>query len=154
MKTCKKCLQSLPLDDFYTHPRMADGHLGFCKTCVKNRVREHRNSNIEKIRAYDRIRGRYEHRLEAVRVQGRRYRKERRGYGKNWARKNRHKINAELKLNRAVRSGKITKSPCTVCGDPKSEGHHPNYEKPLEVIWLCRKHHMEQHRRYHSEQSR
>lgn len=33
MKTCRVCAESKPLDEFYTHPRMADGHLGQCKTC-------------------------------------------------------------------------------------------------------------------------
>jgi len=37
-KTCKKCLKTLSLEDFYSHREMADGHLSFCKECVKNRV--------------------------------------------------------------------------------------------------------------------
>jgi len=39
--------------------------------------------------------------------------------------------------------GKIIKRPCEVCGTLKVDGHHPNYKKPLEVIWLCRKHHIQ-----------
>ena len=27
----------------------------------------------------------------------------------------------------------------------KTEGHHKNYHKPLEVIWFCRKHHKIEH---------
>jgi len=37
--------------------------------------------------------------------------------------------------------GKIKRLPCELCGDPKSQGHHEDYSKPLEVRWLCSKHH-------------
>lgn len=43
----------------------------------------------------------------------------------------------------AVRSGKLFKQPCEVCGNQKSEAHHEDYDKPLDVIWLCRLHHRE-----------
>ena len=46
----------------------------------------------------------------------------------------------------ALRSGKLQKQPCWVCGEPKSEGHHAHYDLPLDVVWLCRKHHREAHR--------
>lgn len=49
-----------------------------------------------------------------------------------------HKIFQE-----AIRSGKLQRLPCSICGAPKAEGHHPDYSKPLEVIWLCDKHHKE-----------
>ncbi|MDR3173790.1 MAG: hypothetical protein LBU19_06040 [Treponema sp.] len=49
-------------------------------------------------------------------------------------------------LGDAVRSGKIIRRPCEICGNQKSEGHHRDYTKPLDVIWLCRKHHIEIHK--------
>lgn len=51
------------------------------------------------------------------------------------------KESARRKLNRAIQSGIILKSPCIICGAEKSEGHHIDYSKPLEVVWLCRSHH-------------
>lgn len=50
---------------------------------------------------------------------------------------------AYSKLDWAVRSGKIKKEPCIKCGDPNSQGHHEDYSKPYEVIWLCDLHHKE-----------
>lgn len=55
------------------------------------------------------------------------------------------KIKARNDSSYAVRSGRITRQPCSVCGDPESEKHHPDYDNPLEVVWLCRCHHMEEH---------
>ena len=44
-----------------------------------------------------------------------------------------------------LRRGKLKKSPCIVCGE-NAEMHHDNYDKPLEITWLCRKHHLEHHK--------
>ena len=47
---------------------------------------------------------------------------------------------------RAVKSGRLTRLPCEGCGERNSEGHHDDYDKPLEVRWLCNHHHNEWHR--------
>ena len=46
-------------------------------------------------------------------------------------------------LNSEIRSGRLKRSVfCEDCGLPaKTEGHHEDYSKPLEVDWLCRKCH-------------
>jgi hypothetical protein len=45
-------------------------------------------------------------------------------------------------LQRAVKSGKVKRCPCEVCGrKTKIEAHHTDYTKPFQVMWLCRKHH-------------
>ncbi len=46
---------------------------------------------------------------------------------------------------KAIKDGMLKRQPCVVCGNPKVHGHHPDYDKPLEVIWLCPKHHMQEH---------
>lgn len=46
----------------------------------------------------------------------------------------------------AVRQGRLIEMPCEVCKSTvKIEAHHDDYSKPLEVRWLCRKHHREHH---------
>lgn len=47
----------------------------------------------------------------------------------------------------AVRSGKIIKSDtCSKCdANTKIDGHHDDYSKPLEVVWLCRQCHVDIH---------
>lgn len=53
---------------------------------------------------------------------------------------------ARWQARRAVASGKIKKIPCVKCGERKSEMHHPDYYKPLDVVWLCVKCHDAEHR--------
>ena len=52
---------------------------------------------------------------------------------------------AREKVRRAIRSGKLVKLPCENCGEQKSTGHHEDYSKPLDVIWLCRPCHDAEH---------
>lgn len=47
-------------------------------------------------------------------------------------------------LRYAITTGKLTPGPCYAAGPEcagQIEGHHEDYEKPLEVTWTCRKHH-------------
>lgn len=57
----------------------------------------------------------------------------------------RHK--ARTAFGNAVRDGKVIPWPvCAVpecCGKP--QGHHPDYSRPLDVVWLCDAHHKEAH---------
>jgi hypothetical protein len=55
------------------------------------------------------------------------------------------KHTAHLAMTAAIRRGELVRKPCEVCGDPKTDGHHDDYSKPLEVRWLCRVHHIEHH---------
>lgn len=56
------------------------------------------------------------------------------------------KNSAREKLRYAIKTGKIKRLPCEVCGQEKTHGHHTDYRKPLDVMWLCTLHHGEIHR--------
>lgn len=51
---------------------------------------------------------------------------------------------ANALVNRATREGRLQKQPCFVCGG-KALAHHPDYDRPLDVVWLCQIHHKEVH---------
>jgi len=53
---------------------------------------------------------------------------------------------------KAIRTGKIEKPrTCSKCGSPsRIEGHHERYDKPLEVLWLCRTCHRALHAKIRS----
>ena len=52
---------------------------------------------------------------------------------------------ARWAVQRAVQAGRLTKQPCEVCGHNPADAHHDDYNKPLDVRWLCRTHHVEHH---------
>lgn len=65
---------------------------------------------------------------------------------KRWKERNPKKVWAHASLQSAMRRGLVEKKPCEVCGHDKSEAHHPDYDRPAVVVWLCRRHHKEAHK--------
>ena len=63
------------------------------------------------------------------------------------ARKGILKRRAHYLVHVALKSGALKQSPCEDCGDQNSHGHHADYFKPLDIAWLCRKHHRDRHPR-------
>lgn len=41
----------------------------------------------------------------------------------------------------AIEMDMLQKKPCELCGCEKVHGHHDDYDKPLDVRWLCSAHH-------------
>jgi len=133
VKTCFKCGIEKPRADFYAHPKMADGLLGKCKACQRANMATARAANLERYRAYDRQRSGEPHRrLLAQRIQAR------------WRAEHPERKAATTTLGNAVRDGRVTPQPCWVCGK-KAQAHHPDYSRPLDVVWLCSGHHKQTH---------
>ena len=121
---CPRCGEIKPLELFYKNSKTPAGRdLSKCKDCAKAAARKNRLENIDRIRAYDRDRG-----LRQPATYLREYRKE-----------NRDKYMAHSAISNAVRDGRMSKpdrcSHCHTVG--LVEGHHPDYSKPLSVVWLC-----------------
>lgn len=128
MKTCFKCGVEKPVREFYRHPAMADGHLGKCKDCAKQDMRVDRHTK-PRVREYDRNRTHLPHRV-ALRTR----------ISKAWAAKHPDERKAQHAANNAVRDGKLQRQTrCEGCGLEKPvEKHHPDYSRPLLVLWLCK----------------
>jgi hypothetical protein len=59
---------------------------------------------------------------------------------------NPEKVKAHRLLNQALINKTLVILPCEVCGSTnKIQAHHDDYSKPLNVRWLCAKHHIELH---------
>lgn len=67
-------------------------------------------------------------------------------YSKRTKAKYPEKEKARRILMFAIRSGKLIRLPCLICGNKKSEAHHTDYTKPLDVVFLCRRHHIDVHK--------
>ena len=162
-RVCKRCLVLKPIADF--RKRTETAYSTMCKPCLAAIALEHYHTNRDKILAsperkvyqkeYEAKRSGTAKRRQQSRESYYRHREERLAksraqYQENrppWRPREPFKEKCKALFAYAVKIGRIQKQPCSVCGALKAEGHHPDYFKPLEVIWLCRVHHAELRRK-------
>jgi len=128
---CHICKEPLPLDFFTPDERRPNGKSSQCKKCIAEYSRLHYKKNKQTIK--DKVKKYYSKNYEKIVEKLQRYPE---------------KNKARTELRSKVKQGLVIKQPCEVCGEKKVQGHHSNYSKPLEVNWLCVKHHGEIHRKY------
>lgn len=143
--TCKVCGVTSDAAEFYK------GVNTRCKECHKVKVRENRKEKAEYYREYDAKRFQ-----EDPRVKARHKRYQNTDVGKQamrkakdkWINSNPDKRAAHIILGNAVRDGRKEKpKECEVCGATgRIEGHHHDYALPLDVKWLCRQCHVNEHK--------
>lgn len=123
MKTCTKCKKQKK--EFWANQN-------WCKECFseyhKKAYKKNKAKHLEKQKQY--------RKTKTYKI------KHRKDSRLNYKR-NKEKVICRAKLNYAISTGKIEKKPCQVCGVLKTEAHHDDYAKPLEVKWFCTKHHRE-----------
>ena len=145
-KHCKACDRTLPLMDFYG---AVTGRISAkCKDCTRAKVRINRLVRLDYYREYDRGRANRQDRVEA------RAKYQQTAEGKqalararaSYKQKNPAKRDAHVACGNAIRDGRLIRQPCEVCGSARSQAHHDDYSKPLDVRWLCSKHHSEHHK--------
>lgn len=146
-KVCRCCAQIKPISEFYKHPKMADGHLNKCKDCQKANTKAARDRRPDYYREYDNKRANLPHRVKARAEYSKTDQGKDRHRAANevWMTKHPNRRAASHILNNGIRDGKVHRHPCFVCG-AKAHAHHPDYDRPLDVIWLCPKHHKEAHK--------
>lgn len=106
---------------------------GDCAKCKRNAYMSEwyrRPGNAEKVRGW--VRRYREKNAEVVREKDRA-----RGY----------RVYDAAKVRARALTRTLDRQPCSECGAEPADAHHPDYTKPLEVVWLCRKHHGEAHRK-------
>lgn len=123
-RRCGICKEVKSESEFH---RKVSGRQSQCKECRRKYYIE----NKERYNATSRKH--YQKNKEA-------YHKRDRNYWKNSV-----KGKAAKAVRYAVKTGKLIRQPCQVCGAEKTEGHHDDYAKTLEVRWLCRAHHRQWH---------
>ena len=118
MKKCPRCKIGKAESYFSKNSGRKDGLQGWCKDCIRLNSQTEKGKSIHK-----------------------------KGSETYWS-KYPEKRKAQRVINNAIRDGRIERpSYCEGCFQEKFvEGHHPDYDKPLEVDWLCKKCHRELHK--------
>lgn len=146
MKKCFKCLEEKSYDNFYKHKETADGYLNKCKICTKKDSINHRINNLDRVKEYDRNRPNQRKRNQKNKIYAQNNKEKVNNIKKEWISNNRIKREAHIAVQNALRQGIIIKANCEICNEIKSEAHHDDYSKPLEVRWLCSRHHKQWHK--------
>lgn len=151
-RPCSRCGETKPIEQFQ---KRGEYRVTFCNACHNERLRAKYDADPEyalqkKLTAHEYRRANPEH-VAAKK--------------KEWQQTNPHKVRTAVAQSRrrhpehvaareamaeAVKSGALIRQPCW-CGNPKTDGHHHKGYAPehwLDVVWLCRKHHAELHRKY------
>lgn len=121
-KVCSKCKEEKPVENFRKSQSGKDGLRSGCNDChieymrIYNASEEHREYNRQNMREYHKTH--------------------------KYIRKTGEKRVAEQTVCHSVENGKIEK-PCTcsMCNQTfekqRIHGHHADYSKPLDVVWVC-----------------
>lgn len=138
-KRCRYCAETAPATEFYNnHGYLSPG----CKTCTKAKAKkwaeEHKERRVEISRkSYDK-----------AKKEGKTTKPPTRESLKKYRTGNPHKHAAHEAVARAIASGRLKKpDTCEKCGVKcVPHGHHDDYEKQLDVQWVCRPCHGQIHR--------
>ncbi len=137
-KYCYKCQSTKSVELFGKRTREKDGLRQECKECFKKFTKAKYKKTANYRKAHTRNMSRKYHKDPIFRAERIAYFKERRRLFPE-------RDKASRKVKKAIVAGKLVRLPCTKCGNPKSHGHHEDYSKPLEVVWLCASCHMRMH---------
>lgn len=150
-KQCTKCKRVLAITEFWVNRRRGRVEVRWwCKDCsreyrrkndkemllkdpdyFRNQIRINKYKNIE--RARERNRNYWKRNKDEINKKQREFYK-----------KNKHKARARTILNKAIKSGDIIRPVvCEICKENNQNivGHHTDYSKPLDVVWVCKRCH-------------
>lgn len=148
-KVCTLCKVEKLLNEFSPHKRHKYGVYSRCKICCNKTTKEWQAENPEKTKENKKRQAKKEKSVEYHREYLKKYRKNNpekyREINRRWEEKNKERVliakKAGSELKNALRKGVVKKiNKCEFCGSENKaiEGAHYDYNKPLEVKWLCR----------------
>jgi len=121
-KFCTRCKIEKSVDEFYKNVLTRDGVESYCISCKSTYYKERREG--KKLLSFKQVAP----------------------HKKFWLAENKLKKTAHQKVAYAIQKGELVRQPCERCGTTEHVvGHHEDYNKPLEVVWLCKHHHKERH---------
>jgi hypothetical protein len=120
-KKCKTCKKTKSVGDFCKSSRSLDLLNRDCRNCSNERLKKYKKPGYNSENC------------------------------KRYNAKNKEKRAAHRKVQHALNKGIIARQPCFVCRNAKSEAHHEDYTRPLDVIWFCRQHHAAHHEQKRNE---
>ena len=129
MRDCKRCGAHGGIETFRAKKNGGLRHP--CRSCEALLLRENRPKLKATIKAWHQT-----------------HPESRRATAKKFVANHREKKLAHLAVQYRIRKGLMKRGPCERCGSEKTQAHHDDYSKRLEVRWLRAACHGLEHRRY------
>jgi len=150
-KICIDCKKEFSKDFFYKGYDSKDGYHLRCKKCWKIKYpKEYWKALPSQYRTRHEMKPEA---LERLRIIDKKYQRIKRAKNperkieetRRYAKENPEKVKAVRKVYNAIKRGDLIRKKCRDCERKDTHGHHPDYSKPLNVIWLCPIHHKLEH---------
>lgn len=164
-RVCRKCRRWKPRTEFHKHSRTKDGLQSYCRACIASYGKRWLQDNKEHRKATQKRW--YSNNKETALIYSKAWRKANRErlaiLRQRWCKRNpercrkarqtsyarysaRHpeRLRTRRIATKAIRTGRLVPQPCEWPGCTLTKGtqaHHKDYNKPVEVIWLCLNHH-------------
>ncbi len=146
MKTCSTCSKEKKVTEYYK------GYAK-CKACCYEVTQKYRASERGKeVRRKEAINSRLSGKKQ---VRQKKYDATEKGklVAKNYYQSRYKTLEGRLResaknaVKYAIKTGKLVKQPCFICGSEESVAHHSSYAKNMRLVvtWLCTPHHNEIH---------
>lgn len=133
-KKCSKCHEVKSILLFSRQKKGLHGRASACKICRGKELVNNYWKNPQKHREYAR---------KSYKLRYAKNSQPFKDYANKFRRENPEKVKAQLLVKSAIRNGTLKRLPCEKCGEVKTDAHHEDYTKPLEVRWLCKVHHIQ-----------
>lgn len=121
-KVCSRCKQTFPrdLEHFHRNRSNNDGLGTYCKVCARQYVKHKTQTDAD-------------------------YKSKQSEYSTRSMAKHSRRHACRLITRKAIDGGLLVRQPCEVCGITPANAHHDDYDRPLDVRWLCVRHHAALH---------
>ncbi len=149
MKVCTGCKINKSFSRYHKKKGTCDGLRHACKECTNadNRKRWSSNKAAYNITSKEWAAANKETKKKSCKNWVENNREKYNGYHSKYRQNNPKKVKARMIVKDAIRHGTMTRQQCKIfdCFDI-GEAHHEDYRKPLDVEWLCTKHHKQLHK--------
>lgn len=148
MKECSQCGIEKEISEFQIRRASKDGLTARCKACL-SAYDKTRANNPNRVKAREEYKKTEAYR-DSCRKSSKKYSKlhpdKRLESTRKYREKNEKKSQCHGIVGYAIKCGNLVRKPCEICGREKVHAHHDDYDKPLDIRWLCDEHHNEWHR--------
>lgn len=148
-KRCSNCKITMALSGFHKNRARSDGFANYCKECAADNQRQWAKKNPDKLK--ENWRQWSVNNPGRVAERQKRFRNRNPSMATEMSRIQRklypERVKARKAVYYAVKVGKLKKPTCcSECGrTARIYGHHEDYDKQLDVIWLCARCHQFKH---------